>query len=790
MLKKAGEQCNRASPRFLRRITCLLQSAQKSHQPPWRSGVWRKLYDGRTSTLYPEPTWKFVGSSTSRRFSAQHEFVQRVYNTTKLRYSTDARECGNAELESNSTVSFERNQCKVETAKANRRGDDSRLISVLSGGTTVQGTLDVAAKTLKDSQNLYHGPHYRLNSFAVFQYVVKGEQGNNIEGEAELSHGDFEAYFNTPLLGVCVKHLRGASAPARDFPVQGKLTFVTLPNDVTVEPFTSLICELPPLRNYGQLLNQSQLDRQTRQCPLTFWLFSNYDIVPSELHAYMDRIEKIFPNTYVAGNISHKPKAATIAKSLGRTSRGKGTISPLRVDKCDVVGIAVQGDLDNAFYLKLTRSIYGDSSDKVYMGKNLENDLHHSLHKYVGCAIQSTPSVVERWWPHSSAVRFEGNQSSKYKPNPFVSEKLASMYEQFDISNTSKPPREVPEKLRVDQLLAANTCFDTMNMFSFNPTSSGNMHYIVPGERVIFRMKDPRTKYMLYRYFENGEPIVVSPTAEDTHSASFGEVLPRSSSSQARLMEHREKERTFQAEPEPNTTSAKWGKDFPELQRALVDAQLALRDLDDFASIDRETDTSGLPAWSAVGTLAVVRTLFNRESDGRYVPHTRIVLLRTLCRLLRHSCSMMVELEGVRRVYLNEVWTVEGGFGLQQASGKWYDDIFPEQSAEEIVDMLKRLEEATECPYTTAQSDLRRWASHPNRLFQRTLTINTHTSSVSAEALSWWLAEILPVAPRTKLQYLRLRSSRHRLALQLSEILKRAYKQEVSGRDSDPIRSA
>ena len=36
-------------------------------------------------------------------------------------------------------------------------------------------------------------------------------------------------------------------------------------------------------------------------------------------------------------------------------SRRKGVISPLRVDKCDVVGIAVQGDLDNEFYLSLTR---------------------------------------------------------------------------------------------------------------------------------------------------------------------------------------------------------------------------------------------------------------------------------------------------------------------------------------------------------------------------------------------------------------------------------------------------
>lgn len=144
----------------------------------------------------------------------------------------------------------------------------------------------------------------------------------------------------------------------------------------------------------------------------------------------------------------------------------------------------------------------------------------------------------------------------------------------------------------------------------------------------------------------------------------------------------------------------------------------------------------------------------------------------------------MVELEGVRRVYLNQVWTAEGGFGLQQARGRWYDDMVPEKSAEEIVEMLRHLETATEGPYTNAQSNLRRWASHPNRLFQRTPKISI--SSVPAEALSWWLAEILPVAPRTKLQYLRLRSARHRLALQLSEILNRAYKQEVPDGGSDP----
>lgn len=126
------------------------------------------------------------------------------------------------------------------------------------------------------------------------------------------------------------------------------------------------------------------------------------------------------------------------------------------------------------------------------MGKNLENDLHHSLHKYVGCAIQSTPSVVERWWPHASAVGSEKSQSSEYMPNPFVSETLANMYEHFDISNKSKPPREVPEKLRVDRLLAAETCFDTMNMFCIHPFSSTSVQYIVPGERTIFRLKEPR----------------------------------------------------------------------------------------------------------------------------------------------------------------------------------------------------------------------------------------------------------------------------------------------------------
>lgn len=122
---------------------------------------------------------------------------------------------------------------------------------------------------------------------------------------------------------------------------------------------------------------------------------------------------------------------------------------------------------------------------------------------------------------------------------------------------------------------------------------------------------------MLYRYFENGEPIVVSPAAEDTHSASFGEAIRHNSSAQARLMEHREKERSFQMGPEVNIASEAWRKDFPELQEALMDAQLALRELDDFATRDRETDTSGLPPWSAVGTLSVVRTLFNREEDGR-----------------------------------------------------------------------------------------------------------------------------------------------------------------------------
>lgn len=165
-----------------------------------------------------------------------------------------------------------------------------------------------------------------------------------------------------------------------------------------------------------------------------------------------------------------------------------------------------------------------------------------------------------------------------------------------------------------------------------------------------------------------------------------------------------------------------------------------------------------------------------------------LVLTNAGCeqRLYVMHCSVLVELEGVRRAHLTSVWTAEGGFGLQQASGEWYDDATPEPGAEMVADVLRTLLDGSEAPFQHAQLDLQRWASHPSRLFHRSpLDIR----DAPPEALSWWLAEIMPVPHRTKLQYLRLRSSRHRLALQLTEILNRAYRKEVSTKGADPKES-
>lgn len=173
--------------------------------------------------------------------------------------------------------------CEVQFTKANREGDDSRLVSITSGGKTVRQALEKAARKVQESRYLEHGPRYHMNSFAIFQYIVSGEEADSLVEGSELSQGNVETYFDAPLLGVCVKHLRGVDESPSDFPINGKLTVVTLPNDVTVEPFTSSITELPPLRDYSQLISQRKNDTVAQNIPLTFWLFCNSDIVPSEV---------------------------------------------------------------------------------------------------------------------------------------------------------------------------------------------------------------------------------------------------------------------------------------------------------------------------------------------------------------------------------------------------------------------------------------------------------------------------------------------------------------------------
>lgn len=136
------------------------------------------------------------------------------------------------------------------------------------------------------------------------------------------------------------------------------------------------------------------------------------------------------------------------------------------------------------------RAIYGDSSDTVYMGKKLDKDLHHSLNRYIGCAIQSTPPVVEIWWPQAGGAR--NSNSSPYTPNPFVSDGLARLYEKFDITDRRSVSTHVPEELQVDILLRAEECFKTMNLQTFKGALPTNIHYLVPGERAIFELKEPR----------------------------------------------------------------------------------------------------------------------------------------------------------------------------------------------------------------------------------------------------------------------------------------------------------
>lgn len=107
---------------------------------------------------------------------------------------------------------------------------------------------------------------------------------------------------------------------------------------------------------------------------------------------------------------------------------------------------------------------------------------------------------------------------------------------------------------------------------------------------------------------------MVSPALEDT-----GLVSNESSSAHSRLMNHKEKERSFQASSGLTQFGKEWEQRFGEVYKAVEEARLALRDLNNAHKLNDYSESGRFPDGFAVGTLAVVRTLFNMEDDGRYV---------------------------------------------------------------------------------------------------------------------------------------------------------------------------